>query len=56
MVALVLEFGQHDERDDHFVFRETRERPGLRQQDRGIEDVRTAFDACTRYVVDRATL
>ncbi len=39
MVALALQLGEHDQREDDLVFGEARHRQGIRQQYRGVDDV-----------------
>ena len=42
VVALVLEFSDHDEREHHVGVAEAHQRAGVGEQDGGVEDVRTA--------------
>ena len=42
VVALVLQFPDHDEREHHVGVAEAQQRTGVGEQDRGVEDERTA--------------
>jgi len=54
MVALRLQLGDHDDRQDHLMLGEPCHRGGVRQQDRGVDDVGAPIGAGTRRGAVRA--